>query len=502
MKITVEVDEVEAASDWAFASSASQLAALRQGKISSLELLETYLERIWRHNHALNAIVSIDEERARQKAREADDARANGEALGPLHGLPITVKDSFMTAGLRTTCGDKAFANFIPTRDAEAIARLRAAGAVIIGKTNMPTGNQDLQAVNPLFGETSNPFNLARTSGGSAGGGAAAVAAGLSSVEYASEIGGSTRVPAHFCGLYGHKTTFKAIPMVGHIPYGPETSWYSGEMDMACVGVMARSPDDIFPLLSATVGPLPRDAHFPFSYAPPRATALKDFRVAAWFDEEDCSIDASVRSAIETVISAVEKAGGTVVRKPTSLPVKFEDSYRVFERLVYGAFSTETSTVTPAFVANTVWRLIQRFGGDPLRALSGLEQKHKSWIRSDNRRQHFRDGWADFFNSFDVLLMPVTPTAAPPHHRKVNDRFGRTIQVDGVTRSYWDQMKWSSLANIAGSPATAFPVSSTADGMPVGVQVMGPCGGDLTTIAFARAITPMVEGYRKPPNFV
>jgi amidase len=289
--------------------------------------------------------------------------------------------------------------------------------------------------------------------------------------------------------------------LTGHIAYGPEAPGHRAEADLACAGVMGRGPEDIFPLLSAAVGPLERDAGWRFEYAPPRATELREFRVAAWFDEADCAIDSSVRAALESVIQLLEKSGGKVVRKPDLLPVQLESSYLLFEQLVYGAFSTVTSTINTRFVANTLRHLIAQFGGEPARALRGLSQSHRSWIGADAARQQIRDGWARFFQEFDVLLLPVTPTPAPPHHRMENDRFGRHIEVDGQRRPYWDQIRWNALANIAGSPATAFPVSVTEAGLPVGVQVMGPCAGDLTTIEFAKQVTRLLGGYCVPPRF-
>jgi len=225
-----------APSDFAFAPTTEQLAALATGEVSSAELVDLYLSRITEHNPPLNAIVTVDADAARRAATAADAARSRGDQLGPLHGLPITVKDSYETAGMRTVCGRPDLADYVPTQDAEAVARLRRAGAIILGKTNMPTGNADVQASNPVFGKTNNPWDRTRTSGGSAGGGAAAAAAGLTSFDFGSEIGGSTRIPAHFCGLYGHKSTWQSVPLVGHIPGGPGDPGRWGEADMACAG--------------------------------------------------------------------------------------------------------------------------------------------------------------------------------------------------------------------------------------------------------------------------
>ena len=241
------------------------------GELSSVELVELYLSRISAHNAPLNAIVTVDADAARRAAAEADAARSRGDDLGPLHGLPITVKDSYETAGMRTVCGRPDLADYVPTQDAEAVARLRRSGAIIVGKTNMPTGNADVQASNPVFGRTNNPWDRSRTSGGSAGGGAAATAAGLTSFDYGSEIGGSTRIPAHFCGLYGHKSTWQSVPLVGHIPGGPGNPGRWGEADMACAGVQVRGARDIIPALEATVGPLNPDGGFSYTLAPPRA---------------------------------------------------------------------------------------------------------------------------------------------------------------------------------------------------------------------------------------
>ena len=225
---------------------------------------------------------------------------------------------------MRTVCGRPDLADHVPTQDAEAVARLRRSGAIIVGKTNMPTGNADVQASNPVFGRTNNPWDRSRTSGGSAGGGAAATAAGLTSFDYGSEIGGSTRIPAHFCGLYGHKSTWQSVPLAGHIPGGPGNPGRWGEADMACAGVQARGARDIIPALEATVGPLNPDGGFSYTLAPPRATALKDFRVAVWADDPDCPIDKDVRRAIDDAVTALRDAGARVVEQPASIPVDID----------------------------------------------------------------------------------------------------------------------------------------------------------------------------------
>ncbi|AGB21640.1 amidase, Asp-tRNAAsn/Glu-tRNAGln amidotransferase A subunit [Mycobacterium sp. JS623] len=486
--------------DFAFLSATEQLAALNAKDLSSAELVDLYLARITKHNAPLNAVVTVDADGARRAAKQADAARSNGQSLGPLHGLPITVKDSYETVGMRTVCGRPDLADYVPTQDAEAVARLRRAGAIILGKTNMPTGNADVQASNPVFGKTNNPWDRSRTSGGSAGGGAAAAAAGLTSFDFGSEIGGSTRIPAHFCGLYGHKSTWQSVPLVGHIPGGPGDPGRWGEADMACAGVQVRGARDIIPALEATVGPLNPDGGFSYTLAAPRATALKDFRVAVWADDPACPIDNDTHRAVGKAVAALRDSGARVVEQPASIPVDLTTSHDLFLSLVMAAFSIDRSTMSPRFAGALALRSLMSPRGDAAAALRGTIQSHRAWLFRDAARREIAHRWAGFFKQFDVLLLPVTPTAAPGHHNKDHDRFGRTIDVDGITRSYWDQTKWSAVANIAGTPATTMPITTNAAGLPVGLQAMGPAGGDRTTVEFAALLTEVLGGYRIPPQ--
>jgi amidase len=484
--------------DFAWLPATEQLAALDAGEVSSAELVELYLSRISSHNPSLNAIVTLDADAARRAATEADAARSRGDHVGSLHGLPITVKDSYETAGMRTVCGRRDLVDHVPTQDAEAVARLRRSGAIILGKTNMPTGNADVQASNPVFGRTNNPWDRSRTSGGSAGGGAAATAAGLASFDFGSEIGGSTRIPAHFCGLYGHKSTWQSIPLVGHIPGGPGDPGRWGEADMACAGVQVRGARDIIPALEATVGPLNPDGGFSYTLAPPRATALRDFRVAVWADDPDCPVDKDVHRAIDDAVAALRDAGAHVVEQPSSIPVDIATSHDIFLNLVYGAFSVDRSTLSPRSGAALAFRSLTNPRGDAAAAMRGTMQSHRAWLFRDAARREIAQRWVAFFKEFDVLLLPVTPTAAPGHHNKDHDRFARTIDVDGAERSYWDQTKWSALANIAGAPATTMPITTNAAGLPIGIQAMGPPGGDRTTVEFAALLTEVLGGYHIP----
>ncbi|WP_327097667.1 amidase [Nocardia vinacea] len=487
--------------DLAFAPAHELLAHLRSGEVSSRELVDLYLQRIEQHDRRLNSVITLDAERARAEAAKADQERVSGnDSLGPLHGLPITAKDSYETAGMRSACGRRDLVNHVPTRDAEPIARLRRAGAIIMGKTNMPPGNQDVQADNPVFGPTNNPWDLSRTSGGSAGGGAVATAAGLTAFDFGSEIGGSTRIPSHFVGLYGHKATWRSIPLVGHLPPGPGTGRWA-EPDLACAGAQVRDARDLIPVLEATTGALARDGGFTYSLADPRATTLSDFRVAVWFDDPDCPIDSEVNAAMANAIAVLEQAGAKVEIQPAALPVSIGESHRVFEPLVYGQLSGDRTGITPASGAAMAMRMVQNPRGAATHAFRGTFQSHYAWMQADAKRQEIREGWYEFFRQFDIVLMPVTPTAAPVHHNKLIDRFGRRFEVDGKARSYWDQVKWCAIANIAGAPATTIPSGLGRSGLPVGLQAMGPAGGDLTTIEFAALLGKQLGGYLRPDGY-
>ncbi len=287
---------------------ASELTNLiRKREISSRELLDRYISRIEEFNPKLNAIVTLDTDRARKHADEADQALARGDSWGPLHGLPITVKDLFETAGIRTTCGAPMASGYIPTTDAVSVARLKAAGAVLIGKTNTPLFGLDAQSYNEVFGTTNNPWDLARSPGGSSGGSAAAIAAGLTALELGSDLGGSIRSPAHCCGVYGLKPTYGIVSFRGHIPPAPGTL---GEIDIAVVGPIARAADDLDLALSVLAGPSDEEKiAWRLELPTPRRNSLREYRVAAWLDDPEYPVDSEVRARLESTVDSLRRAG-------------------------------------------------------------------------------------------------------------------------------------------------------------------------------------------------
>lgn len=489
----------------ALSSATAQAQALESGQVSSEELVKAYLERIDSHNGPLNAIVTIDPDGALADARDRDEQLAAGRERGPLHGLPLTVKDAFDVAGMRSTGGIPRYKDHIPDRDAEAVARVRRAGAVILGKTNIPTANADFQSRNPIFGVTNNPWDRRRTPGGSCGGGGAAVAACMTPLELGSEIGGSLRIPAHFCGVYAHKTSYGATPLTGHIPPGPESPGRDVALfDLAAVGGIARSPRDLNLLVEAVAGPAREEAvALRLEFPPPRATSLSDFRIAVWFDDPFVPLDDEVRTVLEDLLSRLEEAGARLDRDP-QIPTTLREIHEVYEALLFAAFAGDpnNSILSPRSAAYFMLHAIRHPRGQGMRARRYLEQKHRSWMRFDRLRHQMLARWHGLFSSYDVLLMPVTPTVAPPHHNMDHNAWERTITVDGRRRSYFEQPVWNGVANLLRTPATAAPAGVGASGLPVGVQIMGPLFEDLTPLEFAHCMEQAFGAYQPPAEYV
>ncbi len=480
----------------AFRSACDLVAAIRKREVGSRELLEHYVKRVERYNPKLNAVVTLDVERARQRADAADAALARGEWLGPLHGLPITVKDTYETAGLRTTAGASVHAEYVPAQDATAIARLVAAGAVVFGKTNTPTFAMDAQTYNPVFGTTNNPWDMTRTPGGSSGGSAAALAAGLTGLELGSDIGGSIRIPAHYCGVYGHKPTFEIIPLHGHIP-GPPGSL--SRADLAVAGPLARSTDDLALALDILAGPdSDKAVAWRLELPPPRRAALRAYRVAAWFDELSCPLDTEVRNRFTATVEALRQAG-VPVDEQARPAVQFAEAARTFRRLLWAA-------TAPGLSREQFEKFVEMAADLPHNDDSLLAEfaqatalRHRYWLSAHEKRTQYRARWAEFFKNYDILLCPVTPTAAIPHDHS-SPFLARTIQVNGQPRPYLDQIVWTGVIGLAYLPATVAPVGRTAAGLPVGIQIVGPYLEDRTPIDFARRLADVVGGFEMPPG--
>ena len=474
----------------AFSPATVLLERLRAGEISGRELLECYLQRIEQHNPRLNAVVTLDAPSARRRA----DAMHGRAGPGALLGLPVTIKDSFETAGLRTTCGAPVYSRHVPARNAEAVQRLEDAGTVVFGKSNYPIHAGDLQSYNVLFGVTNNPWDPARTCGGSSGGATAAVAAGLTAFELGSDIGGSIRIPAHFCGVYGHKPSFGAIPLRGHIPPQPGSL---SAADMAVAGPIARSAGDLELLLGVLAGTSSAVAGWKSVLPAPRVTRLQDFRVALWADDPALPIGDEVNASIGRAIRALRKAGVKVdaaARPEINLAENFDD----YLRLLWPA--------TTAQLSDKAFARVQEAGrGADADSVHGRLARyssagHREWLRLNEKREVIRARWRAFFERYDVLLCPVAPVCAFAHDHS-EDLLARTIVVNGSRRWYWEQMAWIALATLAYLPATVAPIGRAQSGLPVGMQIIGPYFQDRSCIEFAKLLADVVGGFEVPPSF-
>jgi amidase len=478
-----------------YRSAGELLGALRRRELGSRELLEHQLARIERLNPGLNAVVTLDLERARAAADRADRAFAKGESLGPLHGLPMTVKDTFETAGLRTTCGVPELSQHVPRTDAVAVARLRAAGAVVFGKTNTALWAGDWQTTNPIFGTTHNPWDRTRTPGGSSGGSAVALAAGFTPLELGGDIGGSIRVPAHCCGVFGHKSSHGLVPQRGYIPGPPGTL---REEDLAVIGPLARSVDDLELALDVLAGPLPELAHAVTLRLPPaRADGLAGFRAAAWFDESGCPLDAEMRGLLERAADTLTKAGARIDREARPA-IDFREAVDTYVALLMPIMSLTLPDELARQLAAGGEQVPAEAPGLLAVSARAYAARHRDWLRTHERREGIRARWREFFRDFDVLLCPVMLTPAFP--LDASEFSSRRIQVNGEDRSYLEHVQWPGLITLALLPATVIPVGRTAGGLPVGVQVVGPYLEDRTPLAFARAAERALGGFTPPPG--
>ena len=481
--------------DPATATATDLVGAIRDRSLSSRELTDHLLDRIDRENPRLNAVVALDPERARAVADAADAATAAGTATGPLHGLPMTVKDVWETEGLVTTSGAPELAGYVPTTDALAVARLKAAGAIIVGKTNTPLYAGDFQTFNDVYGTTNNPWDVTRTAGGSSGGAAAAVAAGLTPLELGSDIGGSIRNPAHFNGVYGLKPSWGVVPSRGHIP-GPPGSLL--EADVNCNGPLARGLDDLVLALGVLGGPLPEDAagwRLDLDAGPP-IDGVGSLRVATVFAEGSdlVPLAADVRADLAAFADRLASAGARVEAVP--LPVPLEDGLRTWQQLVLPIIGSGLPDAD--FADFTAFSDLP--GGDPMtEAARSIAARYRDRARADNRRQFERRLWAECFEGFDAVLAPVMPTAAFPHDidRPLTDR---VLDVDGTPVPHLLAMAWCGAVGSVLLPVVTLPTGRTPTGLPVGVQVIGPFLSDRRLLAIARVIDAAAgPGFTPPP---
>ncbi len=477
-------------------STAGDLAtALADRKISARELLDAVISRIEAIDPKINAVVVRDFDRARAAADAADAALARGERRSLL-GLPMTVKEQFNIAGLPTTWGNPNFKDWQPKADALVVQRLKSAGAVILGKTNVPIRLGDWQSYNEVYGTTNNPWNLDRTPGGSSGGAAAALAAGFVPLEFGSDIGGSLRAPAHFCGVFSHKPSLDLVPQRGSGP--PQTPPVPVRGDLAVIGPMARSAADLALELTVVAGPdeLAEGVGYKLALPPPRHDKLADFRVLVIDAHPLCPTAAGIREALNEHAERLAKLGCQVLRTSPNLPDLAETS-RTYRQLL-GAFFAADQLPEARERAETAAKALTP-DDQSLRAssLRGLTMSHAEWIRASRIRGGLRARWLALFQKFDVVLCPPMPTVAFPHDH--SPQFARKLDIDGTKVPYNDQSVWAGIATLNGLPATTMPIGHTDSGLPIGVQIIGGYLEDRTTIAFAGLTEREFGGFVPPP---
>lgn len=472
--------------------SATQLADMvRTRKIGAVELLDHYLTRTEKHDPRINAVVVRDFERARARAKILD---SQADKTAPLFGVPTTVKESFDVVGLPTTRGHAEMKDVPVSKSSIAVRRLESAGAVIFGKTNVPVDLADWQSYNPVYGTTSNPWNTDHTPGGSSGGSAAALAAGLTGFEIGSDIGGSIRVPAHFCGVYGHKPTFGLLPNYGD----PATSSAAGT-DISVIGPMARSATDLAVALDILAGPDPDETGLILSLPRPRFSGLKDLRVAVWAEQPGQTTDAETVGALLALADCLERQGVTVNRtaRPDFDPTA---AYHLFLRLLDSGWSSRlTDAVIEAKRQQVASLSDSDMGSDAIMART-VDMHHRTWLGLNEQRFRWRRAWSAFFRDWDVLLCPAFSTAALPH-RQDGKPWDRRITIEGHEIGYSDLLFWPGLIGGYHLPDTVAPIGQTKAGLPLCVQIAGPIHGDRSTIAAAALLEQAWNGFKPPPGW-
>jgi len=479
----------------AFRSAKELAAEIRRKKIGCLELLELYLSRVEKHNPALNAIIATDLEGARKRARAADRALARKQVWGPLHGVPMTIKESYDVVGMPTTWGVPELKDNLPPRNALSVDRLLGAGVVLFGKTNVPLYLADYQSYNAIYGTTNNPWDLSRAPGGSSGGSAAALAAGLTGLEAGSDIGSSIRNPAHYCGVYGHKPTWGVVP-----PRGQALPGRLAQADISVIGPMGRSAEDLEIGLGVMAGPDEIDAAgYKLALPPPRQKTLRDFKVAVVLTDPNSEVDDEVQAKVQAVADFLAKKRAKVNDRARP-DIDTREAGRVYIHLLRAA--TSGRQTQEEFERN-----LQAVGGVSAsdesyyaRMLRGNTSSHRDWLAANEARHKMRWKWAEFFREYDLLLCPAAASAAFPHDQK-GERWERSVEVNGHRVPATDQLFWAGYPGMAYLPSTVAPAGLTKSGLPVGVQIVGPQYGDRACIQLARLLEREYQGFVPPPNY-
>ena len=467
---------------------------MRERRVACRDVVELYLSRIEKHNGALNAVCTLDAAGARRRAVEADEALSRGKPWGPLHGVPMTIKDALETAGVRTTGGHPPLKDYVPARDAPAVARLRAAGAILLGKTNVPPLSADYRADNPIFGRTNNPWDLERTPGGSTGGGAAAVAAGLSAFDVGSDLAGSVRTPAHFCGLFALKTTERRIPNAGHIPEAPGEARAVRHMNV--LGPLARSLGDLALVTRILSGPDEAEPDVPpVPWLAPDEKALREHRFAWSADFAGVPVTRETKHAIRALAGELERAG-CAVEECNPAGFDYEEAWETWGEIAIAeraATGRERSAERVAALNATLGERYAVARG----STRGIRAGVADYLLALNRRDRLIGALERFFARWDAFICPVAVTPAIPHVP-----FGTPIEVDGQKVPYFIAgTAYTCPFNLTGHPGVVLPLTRSKEGLPIGVQVLGRRWSEPALLRLCEKLATITGAFTPPPRF-
>ena len=474
----------------------SLISKIKNKEASCVEILDAFLKRVEEVNPKINAVVALDAERALEEARKADEQVFKGEKLGPLHGLPMTIKDAFEVEGIVSTGGNPQWQENIPKRNAEAVQRLVDAGAIIFGKTNVPYLSSDLQSYNKIYGTTNNPWDLERTPGGSSGGSAAALSSGMTPLELGSDIGGSIRVPAHFCGLFGHKPSYNIISEVGHMPPPPGQILTGNGLSVA--GPLARSPEDLEIALDVLVAAQEQDSHaWSLKLPKARTTKISELRIAIWPDEPYAEVDKEITKLIKETGENLKESGALV--ETAKLPFTFAEIDKVYSQLLNPLMLAGSPKETFEMLEKLNEGLDSEDMSELAKVARGSVLKYSDWVVINAMRQNMRQKWREFFGNYDVILCPTSITPAFKHnHEPVHER---KLSINGNDQEYLRATLWAGPAVTAGLPSTNVPIGLSSNGLPIGMQITGPYLEDKTCLEVAKLVRDLRGEFKIPPNF-
>ena len=489
---------------------ASELAwKIRSRQVTSVEVVEAYLAQIAKYNGKLNAIVTLDIEGARQRAKEADAAIARGEIWGPLHGVPITIKDNIAVAGMKTTSSLPALANYVPDFDAPVVLRLRKAGAIIMGKTNLPAFAMDIQTNGPVFGRANNPWDLDRTTGGSSGGAAAALAAGLTALDIGNDLGGSIRIPSHFCGIYGLKPTEYMVPKLGVFPGYPLPDMPKYEFNswryLVYQGPLARSIDDLKLALTIIAGPHPDEPLVPLAnLTEPGEKELKDLRIAWTDDFGGVPVTADTKAAMKDLADKLEKQGCRV-EKINPVGFDFTLAWKTYNEIL----DLQMGPYTPSYA-----RFLQYVLGGSIRKKMGIgemviPQTYEKFLRALTQREKLMATMERFVGQYDAFLCPVTASSAFRHIAPDGyvpplnfPYYTKPVMIDDQPETYMAaNMAYTTIFNLTGNPVVIIPMGYSKEGMPIGVQIVGKHWRDMELLNVAKQIDGASGAFKHPPGY-